>query len=168
MSKSFVAHEWNKSSVLKEVKKFPKQGFFDFTFDMWLHKATFWSQVPQSKDPTFFQLQISSLISRIHNSRLLLCNLRLKLKSCMHWQSQTLPYLSKIQMTYLPCWITSRNEGLQLGRLHFLKSSNQRMEFDEIRFGNNKLVGMKLWKEFFIGKCILDSYSIFYMFHYMI
>jgi hypothetical protein len=28
--------------VLKEVVKFPKQGFLDGTFDQWLHKATFW------------------------------------------------------------------------------------------------------------------------------
>jgi hypothetical protein len=50
----------------------------------------------------------------------------------------------EIQLTYLPCWITSRNRGLQLGTPHFLKSSNQRMEFNEIKHGSNKLMGMKL------------------------
>ncbi len=29
--------------MLKEVAKFPKQGFLNGTFDKWLHKATFWS-----------------------------------------------------------------------------------------------------------------------------
>ncbi len=31
--------------MLKEVAKFPKHGFSNGTFDKWLHKATFWSQV---------------------------------------------------------------------------------------------------------------------------
>ncbi len=35
----------NQSNVLKEAKKFPKQGFLDGTFDKWLHKTTFWFQV---------------------------------------------------------------------------------------------------------------------------
>jgi hypothetical protein len=45
---------WNEFSVLKEAKKFPKQGFSNSTFDGWLHKATFWSQGPHFIDPTFF------------------------------------------------------------------------------------------------------------------
>jgi hypothetical protein len=31
--------------VLKEATKFPKQRFWNGTFDRWLHKVTFWSQV---------------------------------------------------------------------------------------------------------------------------
>lgn len=37
--------QWNESSVLKEVKKFLKQGFFNSTFDKWFHKVTFQFQV---------------------------------------------------------------------------------------------------------------------------
>jgi len=33
--------QWNKSNVFREAKKFPKQGFSNFMFDKWLHKATF-------------------------------------------------------------------------------------------------------------------------------
>jgi hypothetical protein len=54
--------EWNKSSVLKETKKFSKQRFYNFMFDKWLHKATFWSHVPLFTNPTLFQLQISGKI----------------------------------------------------------------------------------------------------------
>jgi hypothetical protein len=36
---------WNQFDVLKEATKFPKHGFLDGTFDKWLHKANFWSQV---------------------------------------------------------------------------------------------------------------------------
>jgi hypothetical protein len=57
---------WNKSSVL-EAKKFPKQGFFDSTFDMWLHEAIFWSQVTHFINPTLLQLHILNLISRTYN-----------------------------------------------------------------------------------------------------
>jgi len=32
---------WNQSNVLKEAKKFPKQGFLNGAFDKWLHKTTF-------------------------------------------------------------------------------------------------------------------------------
>jgi hypothetical protein len=33
--------QWNESSVLNEAINFPKQGFSNFMFDRWLHKATF-------------------------------------------------------------------------------------------------------------------------------
>jgi hypothetical protein len=33
--------KWNELNVLREAKKFPKQGFSDEQFDKWLHKATF-------------------------------------------------------------------------------------------------------------------------------
>ncbi len=48
--------QWNEYKVLKKAKKFPKQGFYDSMFDKWLHKATFWSEVPCSINPTFFEL----------------------------------------------------------------------------------------------------------------
>jgi hypothetical protein len=34
--------KWNELSVLREAKKFPKQGFPNEQFDKWLHKVTFW------------------------------------------------------------------------------------------------------------------------------
>jgi hypothetical protein len=36
---------WNQYDVLKEVAKFPKQKFWNGTFDRWLHNAIFWFQV---------------------------------------------------------------------------------------------------------------------------
>lgn len=41
----FIIEAMEPMSVLREVAKFPKQGFLNGTFDKWLHKATFWSQV---------------------------------------------------------------------------------------------------------------------------
>ncbi len=38
--------QWNQSSVLKEAQKFPKVKLSNAIFEKWLHKATFWFQVP--------------------------------------------------------------------------------------------------------------------------
>ncbi len=45
MSKRYFGWNWNQSGVLKEATKFPKHRFLDGTFDKWLHKTIFWSQV---------------------------------------------------------------------------------------------------------------------------
>jgi len=37
--------QWNEFGVMREAKKFPKQGFSDVQFDKQLHKAPFWHQV---------------------------------------------------------------------------------------------------------------------------
>jgi hypothetical protein len=42
----FWLKQWNQSPVLKEVQKFPKVGVSNAIFEKWLHKATFWYQVP--------------------------------------------------------------------------------------------------------------------------
>ncbi len=49
---------WNQSNVLKETRKFSKHGFSNGTFDKWLYKVTFWSQV---NDYQFKPLNLLSL-----------------------------------------------------------------------------------------------------------
>jgi hypothetical protein len=45
MNKRSSLKLWNQFGVLREATKFPKHGFLDGTFDKWLYKMTFWSQV---------------------------------------------------------------------------------------------------------------------------
>jgi hypothetical protein len=44
--KVFWFKQWNQSLALKEVQKFPKVGASNAIFEKWLHKATFWYQIP--------------------------------------------------------------------------------------------------------------------------
>jgi hypothetical protein len=44
--KVFWLKQWNQSPVLREVQKFPNVGVSNAIFDKWLHKVTFWYQVP--------------------------------------------------------------------------------------------------------------------------
>ncbi len=43
---------------MREARKFPKEGFSNGTFDKWLYKVTFWSQV---NDYQFKPLNLLSL-----------------------------------------------------------------------------------------------------------
>ncbi len=48
---------WNQFNVLKETRKFSKHGFSNGTFDKWLYKVTFWSQVND------YQFKLLNLLS---------------------------------------------------------------------------------------------------------
>ncbi len=54
--------------MLKEATKFPKQGFSNGTFDKWLHKATFWSQVNVFPSMTLNSLYLKQLKTHIQHS----------------------------------------------------------------------------------------------------
>ncbi len=53
---------WNEFVVLQKGKKFPKLGFFDFQFNKWLHKATFWHQVFWFWMTSFFSFFSNTLL----------------------------------------------------------------------------------------------------------
>jgi hypothetical protein len=48
---------WNKPASLREAMKFPKTKFPDHAFPEWLHKTTWWAQVPLFFLPSIYWIE---------------------------------------------------------------------------------------------------------------
>jgi hypothetical protein len=125
---------WNQSNVLRETRKFSKHGFSNGTFDKWLYKATFWSQVND------YQFKPLNLLSfkwlQIDIQHIAVGGGRTKIICChCHWF-----FYSAFGILIFPFIIRlhSKMEIVVSGKFVFLGSSSLRMGFKRVSCGSNR------------------------------